>query len=311
VTLTSDGAAASAAVGTYDITPSAATGTGLGNYNIGYVKGTLTVNPVPVLITYDFAATDPVDPVASLQGWTQIYRAPVTPDNGLWANYGEWGWMPDDGHLGDGWEVIDTLLGRSPAFTLNGTGDLTFQLLGSASPLAAPDVAPSAIPEIAITNGGFMGVALRDAAADTYVLSRGLSTNNYGNTWTDLSFTAAELAPYANDGKHYTLDFIDYSKLLPNGDGWIIMAGASIPGKLVPPPPELPPTGFSMEGGTTPTFVVPTVLGFQYRMVFKDLLTDGFWSPVGAWTDGTGADVTFTDPNTAGVPHRFYRLEVQ
>jgi hypothetical protein len=66
-----------------------------------------------------------------------------------------------------------------------------------------------------------------------------------------------------------------------------------------------------MEDGTTPTFVVPTVLGFQYRMVFKDLLTDGSWSPVGAWTDGTGADVKLTDPNTAGVPHRFYRLEVQ
>jgi len=182
-------------------------------------------------ITYDFSD--------GLQGWTQLYRTPVTPENSLWASYDGWGWMPDDGHLGDGWEVIDTLLGRSPAFTLNGSGALTFQLIGSASPLAAPDVAPSEIPEIAIVNGGFMGVALRDAAADTYVLSKGLSADNYSSVWTDLSFTAAELAPYANNGVVYTLDFIDYDKLggPTGGDGWLILAGASIPGVAAVEPP--------------------------------------------------------------------------
>jgi hypothetical protein len=48
VTETSTGAPASVAVGTYDIVPSAATGTGLGNYTITYVNGTLTVTPAPV-----------------------------------------------------------------------------------------------------------------------------------------------------------------------------------------------------------------------------------------------------------------------
>jgi len=43
VTLTSAGAAASAAVGSYDIVASAATGTGLSNYAITYVNGTLLV----------------------------------------------------------------------------------------------------------------------------------------------------------------------------------------------------------------------------------------------------------------------------
>ncbi|MGA2500203.1 MAG: MBG domain-containing protein, partial [Tepidisphaeraceae bacterium] len=43
VTLNSSGAAAGAAVGTYAIIPSAAAGTGLANYTIGYVNGTLTV----------------------------------------------------------------------------------------------------------------------------------------------------------------------------------------------------------------------------------------------------------------------------
>ncbi len=45
VTLTSSGAAASAPIGTYPIVPSAAVGTGLSNYNITYVNGTLTVSP--------------------------------------------------------------------------------------------------------------------------------------------------------------------------------------------------------------------------------------------------------------------------
>ena len=52
VTLTSSGAASSAtAASTYAIVPSAATGTGLSDYNITYLNGTLTVNPAPLAIT--------------------------------------------------------------------------------------------------------------------------------------------------------------------------------------------------------------------------------------------------------------------
>ena len=47
VTLTSAGAASSSIAGNYPITPSAATGTGLGNYAISYINGSLTVNPLP------------------------------------------------------------------------------------------------------------------------------------------------------------------------------------------------------------------------------------------------------------------------
>jgi uncharacterized repeat protein (TIGR01451 family) len=45
VTLTSAGSAASAPVGSYPIVPSAAVGTGLGNYTINYHNGSLTVTP--------------------------------------------------------------------------------------------------------------------------------------------------------------------------------------------------------------------------------------------------------------------------
>jgi hypothetical protein len=53
VTLSSAGAAASAGVAgsPYAITPSAASGSGLGNYTIGFVNGTLTVNPAALTIT--------------------------------------------------------------------------------------------------------------------------------------------------------------------------------------------------------------------------------------------------------------------
>ena len=56
VTETSTGAPASATVGTYPIVPSAATGTGLSNYTISYVNGTLTVNPAPLTITANNAS---------------------------------------------------------------------------------------------------------------------------------------------------------------------------------------------------------------------------------------------------------------
>ena len=52
-TLTSPGSSATASVagGPYAITPSAAVGSGLSNYTIGYINGQLTVNPAPIDVT--------------------------------------------------------------------------------------------------------------------------------------------------------------------------------------------------------------------------------------------------------------------
>ena len=55
VTETSTGSPISSTVGTYPIVPSAATGSGLGNYIIGYANGTLTVNPATLTITANSA----------------------------------------------------------------------------------------------------------------------------------------------------------------------------------------------------------------------------------------------------------------
>ena len=53
VTLTSAGAADTATVGSYDVTPSTAIGSGLTNYAISYVTGTLTVGAKALTITAD------------------------------------------------------------------------------------------------------------------------------------------------------------------------------------------------------------------------------------------------------------------
>lgn len=64
VTLTSSGAVDTANVGGYDITPSAALGVGLGNYEITYVDGTLSVDKAGLVVsalsqTRAFGAADP------------------------------------------------------------------------------------------------------------------------------------------------------------------------------------------------------------------------------------------------------------
>jgi autotransporter-associated beta strand protein len=50
VTLTSAGAASTAPAASYTIVPSAATGSGLGNYSVTYINGMLTVNPLAVIL---------------------------------------------------------------------------------------------------------------------------------------------------------------------------------------------------------------------------------------------------------------------
>ncbi|MCX6873991.1 MAG: hypothetical protein NTW21_09310 [Verrucomicrobia bacterium] len=181
-------------------------------------------------ITYDFAriGPSPGDPVASMQKWTQLF--PIAGN--LWSE--DFGWPADTGslgHLGAGWNDSETQMGRSPQFVLNGSGDLTFQLFGSKSSLAAVDVTPSTVPATAIDLGGFCGVALRDVATDTYLMSKGLSAHTY-DAFATLSFTAEELLPHVIPGASYTLDWIDYDKDISsgNGDGWGWLVNVSIPG---------------------------------------------------------------------------------
>ena len=84
-------------------------------------------------------------------------------------------------------------------------------------------------------------------------------------------------------------------------------------GPLAPPPPVLPPGGFTLPGGV-PTFQVEnTVVGHQYTLVYKNALTDAAWVPLsGTGTaPGNGGTITLKDPTTSLPVHRFYRIEAQ
>ncbi|MEI6604978.1 MAG: Ig-like domain repeat protein [Verrucomicrobiota bacterium] len=223
-----------------------------GWYGPGVWSGTITLRyeipgtpPDPVL-TYDFSD--------GLQGWTQIYAG---GNNGnVWNSGGKYlgNWNDDS---------ANTYLARSPEFQLLGSGNLTFQLAGGQSPLAAPAVAPSAIPQSAVQNNGFAGAALRNVATDTYVLSA--RRNGSSDQWQTGTFTAAQLAPFVGDGNMYTLDYIDYNK---GGWGWTVLDNVSIPGAILPPAHQkniltftFPTYGAATISGTDITLTVPNGTG--------------------------------------------------
>lgn len=129
---------------------------------------------------------------------------------------------------------------RSPSFQLTG-GDLKIDKIGgmrygengNAGDVAQSD--PLNAGEIGsmqrntafnfagageVQDGKYMqGFALRDALNGNYVLIKASNVINDGKTrptdapsrgvWDTITFTSAELAPYANNGRRYQLDFID------------------------------------------------------------------------------------------------------
>ena len=155
-------------------------------------------------LTYDFND--------GMQGWTQIYPDPANTSiwsEGLLRSY--------DNSL--------AVLARSPVFELLVHGELSFRLSGGMSNIPFPP-APFEITAASAGTTGFVGVALCDIEADSYVLARTRSSNNDNDT-TPHTFSAAELAPFRNNGRRYTLDFI----VLRNGS-WTNMRfdNVAIPG---------------------------------------------------------------------------------
>lgn len=121
----------------------------------------------------------------------------------------------------------NTLVLRSPEFTLNGAGDLTAWLSGGGP--GSPNLAGTSVGALSATStsGGFRGVALRNVTTNTFALSR--SKTSEGNAWQQVTITAAQLAALPQDHV-YTLDLIDATH---GGWGWVNMDSVSIPGRLV------------------------------------------------------------------------------
>jgi hypothetical protein len=79
---------------------------------------------------------------------------------------------------------------------------------------------------------------------------------------------------------------------------------------IVPPTPVLPPNGVSVAAGVV-SLNFPTVAGYQYRVDYKNALTDAAWQVVapGFVTSTNGANLTVTDSTAPAQGSRFYRLE--
>ena len=112
-------------------------------------------------------------------------------------------WIAGEKVLGS-FDGVPTRLARSPEFEIVVNGELSLWLAGGVGGTASPP-APSAISEDS-ANGGFIGVALRDVEADLYVMTRRRAGNSLSST--QLFFTIADLAPFRNNGRRYTLDYI-------------------------------------------------------------------------------------------------------
>jgi hypothetical protein len=169
---------------------------------------------------------------ATFEGWTDVSL----------GNTGTQGWSTTTGH-GDVYQGTNsirsqyhdnshpTMILRSPSFLLNGSGDLIAWLAGGSGNVASlAGTAVAALPANSVNNGGFQGVALRNANTGSYVLSarRPGPDGEGGNSYQQVGFTAAELAAL-DQAAAYTLDLVDSNH---GSWAWSAMDSVRIPGNL-------------------------------------------------------------------------------
>jgi Family of unknown function (DUF6288) len=120
---------------------------------------------------------------------------------------------------------LNTLWLRSPAFTLNGSGDLTVQLSKGSSNTTNTPANQNSVPYAATYGGGWKGVALRSTSDGVFVLTKA-KTGWTGPEYFTMTFTKAELAALSQSAT-YTLEVInsDYGNW-----GWLTVDNVAIPG---------------------------------------------------------------------------------
>jgi hypothetical protein len=97
---------------------------------------------------------------------------------------------------------------------------------------------------------------------------------------------------------------------LDGGNTW---SPASAPGYMeLHIDPGVPPTTLLSPMLQAGRFSVglQSQLGLAYVLQYKDNITDPTWTTL-TITSGNGLPLTLTDASTSGVPHRFYRVQVQ
>jgi prolyl-tRNA editing enzyme YbaK/EbsC (Cys-tRNA(Pro) deacylase) len=200
VTLTSSGSSATASVGTYNIVPSAATGSGLTNYSITYNNGTLTVGQASLSITAGnqskvYGATlvlGTTNFTASglLNGDTVSGVTLSSSGSGPSANVGSYGIVPSAA-TGSG------LANYSIAYN-NGT--LT---VGKATPIVATAPTPSGITygqtlASSTLSGGTVTNASGGTVSGSFAYTTPAIAPNAGSTNVSVTFTPTDTANYNN-----------------------------------------------------------------------------------------------------------------
>lgn len=122
----------------------------------------------------------------------------------------------------------ETLVFRSPEFSLYKNGQISFALIGGSKPLASlEDLNANGLPEQS-DGSGSIGVALRNASSGEY-LTFDTRSDNGGQFWETITLDESVLSPIVDEDAKYTLDFIDFHS---GGWGWAGLDNVSIkPGR--------------------------------------------------------------------------------
>src|SRR5688500_10959273 len=145
------------------------------------------------------------DDGATTQGWIDTRGGPTVPvagGRGASVGAGSGPGQEDGPH--------PNLVFSSPAFFLDGSGDLTFQLKGGEGKGDVPTTTffnnLSEVPTGESTTDGFQYVGLRRVSDGAYLLNGQRPFQE--NDWQTVTFTAAQLAPLMQPGVAYQLDLI-------------------------------------------------------------------------------------------------------
>ena len=189
---------------------------------------TCLFQPAGAAIVFDFdspAGDDGQD----LDGWTNTLGSSVPVVGGRGASVGGGGGPGQE----DG--PHPNLVFSSPAFFLDPTGDLTFQLRGGEGKGDVPSTTLytnlSQIPNAESTTAGEQGFGLRRVSDGAYVING--QKPNEGNDWQTITISQAQLAPFVQPGVAYQFDLFETRH---GGWGHTEIDDVSIPGTVVPEP---------------------------------------------------------------------------
>ena len=283
VTLTSAGARRTATVAgsPYPIIPSAAVGSGLSNYTITYVNGTLTVTPKTLTASIT-AANKVYDGTTTATATNQPLSGVVNGDSvsltGGTATFA-------NKNVGTGKTVTDTGL------SLTGTGAGNYQLASTTATTTA-NITPMALTITAVANTKTYDATTAAAATPTITAGslQGSDTANFTETYasknvgTNLVLTPSGTVNDGNSGNNYTYTFITVST------GAITQASLTLTAV----------TNTKVYDGTTSAAAIPTVSGLKGSDTVTNL-TETYASPnVGTGITLNVATYTINDGNNGG-----------